>query len=468
MPCPAATASAKTTCLHYPGVLGLEIANYNRANSDPGLQNRVLGRGWRLSYETELVDRFGKLQVLQADGSRVIFDRDRNSSTGCSPRINPIAPKAGSKMHPGITRCGSADDSHPRRRHLHRTLREFLMTKHKTVIDISVWRCMASAMLCAWLHSPPAHAVWEYSLAAQIAINDGIRFTCGKIEPQLGVLLDDELSKLARLNGTKAVNSARNSSEYFHVYLLGLYEHLKASWGDVEEEAHECESVYISLSNGKAKPDQWWHDRSCADVPLNLSEDRRCGTGPRAGVLLQNTMSDVAISILRLVPSSDVSFPRAGTFPQWTDLSHRIVSTDNAEQVWAIPDSVEFEWKEWPRVFPGEPQNDRELDSVRSYVDEVHGKVQRKRAQLVVRARIPREVIAEALQAEQAVEFRQSAAGNVKLFFIFTRDGLRFRWEQWHGQCIAKYGGDEIELPRNQILSGDWVCGEPEPKPCDC
>lgn len=72
-----------------PGVLGLEIVrHYNSAYSAPSHPNGVLGRGWRLSYETELVDRFGKLQVLQADGGRVIFDRDRNSPTGCSTR-NP-------------------------------------------------------------------------------------------------------------------------------------------------------------------------------------------------------------------------------------------------------------------------------------------------------------------------------------------------------------------------------------------
>jgi hypothetical protein len=178
-------------------------------------------------------------------------------------------------------------------------------------------------------------------------------------------------------------------------------------------------------------------------------------------------MPDVTISVLRLVPSSDVSFPAAGTFPQWSDLPHRIVSPNNTEQFWAIPDSVEFEWKEWPRAFPSEPKNKRELDTVRSYVDEVRGKVQRKRAQLAVRTRIPQEVIAEALQAEQTANLGESAAENVKLFFIFMRDGIRFRWEQWHGECIAKYGGDEIELPRNQILSGDWVCNEPQPKPCD-
>ena len=76
---------------------------------------------------------------------------------------------------------------------------------------------------------------------------------------------------------------------------------------------------------------------------------------------------------------------------------------------------------------PGEPKNDRELQSVRSYVDEVRGKVQRKRAQLVVRARVPCEVIAETLLTEQAAEVGQSASVSVELFFIFMPGGLRFR-----------------------------------------
>lgn len=70
-----------------PGVLGLEIVrHYNSAFSGPNHPNGVLGRGWRLSYEIEVVDRWGKIQVLLADGGRVIFDRDRNAPTGCSTR----------------------------------------------------------------------------------------------------------------------------------------------------------------------------------------------------------------------------------------------------------------------------------------------------------------------------------------------------------------------------------------------
>ena len=72
-----------------PGVLGLEIVrHYNSAYSKPGNRNSAIGRGWRLSYETELFDQHGMIQILQADGGRVIFDRDPQHPGSCST-VNP-------------------------------------------------------------------------------------------------------------------------------------------------------------------------------------------------------------------------------------------------------------------------------------------------------------------------------------------------------------------------------------------
>ncbi len=68
-----------------PGVLGLEIVrHYNSAYSKPGWPNGPMGREWKLSYETELLDKFGRVQILQADGGRVIFNRDPNNPGLCS------------------------------------------------------------------------------------------------------------------------------------------------------------------------------------------------------------------------------------------------------------------------------------------------------------------------------------------------------------------------------------------------
>lgn len=67
-----------------PGVLGLEIIrHYNSAYSRPDNTNGSIGRGWRLSYETEVVDQLGRIQVLQGDGGRVIFERDAKHPDQC-------------------------------------------------------------------------------------------------------------------------------------------------------------------------------------------------------------------------------------------------------------------------------------------------------------------------------------------------------------------------------------------------
>ncbi|MGV7207018.1 DUF6765 family protein [Oxalobacteraceae bacterium A2-2] len=71
-----------------PGILGLEIVrHYNSAYVRPNSPNGPLGREWRLSYETTLFDKYGKIQILQADGRRIIFDRDRSHPNLCSSRL---------------------------------------------------------------------------------------------------------------------------------------------------------------------------------------------------------------------------------------------------------------------------------------------------------------------------------------------------------------------------------------------
>ncbi len=68
-----------------PGVLGLEIVrHYNSAYSKPGNSTNLMGRGWKLSYETELHVTGSTLQVVQADGARLIFNRDPRNPSLCA------------------------------------------------------------------------------------------------------------------------------------------------------------------------------------------------------------------------------------------------------------------------------------------------------------------------------------------------------------------------------------------------
>lgn len=60
-----------------PGVSGLEIVrHYNSTLAGPDRPLGILGRGWRLSYETELAVFERAIHILQADGSRVFFARN--------------------------------------------------------------------------------------------------------------------------------------------------------------------------------------------------------------------------------------------------------------------------------------------------------------------------------------------------------------------------------------------------------
>jgi len=68
-----------------PGILGLEIIrHYNSALSRPGASTNLVGRGWKLSYETDLYVVGRTLQVIQADGSRIIFNRDLRHPSLCA------------------------------------------------------------------------------------------------------------------------------------------------------------------------------------------------------------------------------------------------------------------------------------------------------------------------------------------------------------------------------------------------
>lgn len=60
-----------------PGVLAIEIVrHYNSAQAGTDAPLGLLGRGWRLSYETDLHVLGSRLHIVQADGTGLVFDRD--------------------------------------------------------------------------------------------------------------------------------------------------------------------------------------------------------------------------------------------------------------------------------------------------------------------------------------------------------------------------------------------------------
>jgi len=68
-----------------PGVLGLEIVrHYNSSLSGARTPPGSTGRGWKLSYETDLYPIGNTLQIVQADGTRIIFVRDPKNPSQCA------------------------------------------------------------------------------------------------------------------------------------------------------------------------------------------------------------------------------------------------------------------------------------------------------------------------------------------------------------------------------------------------
>lgn len=70
-----------------PGELGLEVVrHYNSRYAIDDMPPGLFGRGWQLSYETLLYVRPEALYVVQADGTRVTFNRDPNNPALCATR----------------------------------------------------------------------------------------------------------------------------------------------------------------------------------------------------------------------------------------------------------------------------------------------------------------------------------------------------------------------------------------------
>ena len=68
-----------------PGVLGLEIVrHYNSAYAVAHAPVDPFGRGWRLSYDTRLYASERTIQIVQADGARVMFNRNPTNPSLCT------------------------------------------------------------------------------------------------------------------------------------------------------------------------------------------------------------------------------------------------------------------------------------------------------------------------------------------------------------------------------------------------
>lgn len=110
-----------------------------------------------------------------------------------------------------------------------------------------------------------------------------------------------------------------------------------------------------------------------------------------------------------------------------------------------IPEWLDFEWRE--PSYPGLEMKDFPSDEAYSKaVAEKYSKLTIKTQRVFISSRIPPEVVQEVTYSRSHIPKGQLLPEKMLwIFFIWTDDGIKFRWEMSCDKpCDMKEGGDEI------------------------
>lgn len=110
-----------------------------------------------------------------------------------------------------------------------------------------------------------------------------------------------------------------------------------------------------------------------------------------------------------------------------------------------LPEWLDFEWQEPP--YPGlEPRDFATREEYSKYVFDEKARLPLKTQRVFIRNRIPPEVVQEVTYSRSHIPKGQLLPEKMLwIFFIWTDDGIKFRWEMSCDKpCDMKEGGDEI------------------------
>jgi hypothetical protein len=116
----------------------------------------------------------------------------------------------------------------------------------------------------------------------------------------------------------------------------------------------------------------------------------------------------------------------------------------------ALPEFVDFEWRESPPAPPEPTPMDQASAAHKEWETKMMAEFSShpiKRQRVFVRSRVPPELVSAATEIDRQTPRSQLAAASVKLSFIWTDRGIKLRWELWHRTGVQYYshqGGDEI------------------------
>ena len=154
-------------------------------------------------------------------------------------------------------------------------------------------------------------------------------------------------------------------------------------------------------------------------------------TGPGMTVTFRNVIKGKSLLFDRAVLSSGARFPDPGSLSPETDPLRGGATENAAPDGRALPEWIEFEWTE--PIYR------------RDYTREQLLGLPVKKARVLVRDRVPPDVIDEVMESNRKREPHKLPEKSLQLYFIWYESGIKFRWELRKGCCdVLRAGGDDV------------------------
>ena len=153
--------------------------------------------------------------------------------------------------------------------------------------------------------------------------------------------------------------------------------------------------------------------------------------GPGMTVTFRNVIKGKEILVRNAVSSSGNRFSNPGGLGPETDPLRGGATENAAPDGRALPEWIEFEWTE--PIYR------------RDYTREQLLGLPVKKARVLVRDRVPPDVIDEVMESNRKREPHKLPEKSLQLYFIWYESGIKFRWELRKGCCdVLRAGGDDV------------------------
>ena len=172
-------------------------------------------------------------------------------------------------------------------------------------------------------------------------------------------------------------------------------------------------------------------------LALSLCSAETANPGPGMNLTFASTIGAVSINIKSARLPDGKEFPNAGSFGYAENPLLGSKTMGAAPDGRQLPEWVDFVWSEPPN--PEDPS--QTLEQYRA--------LPQKTRRVLIRNRIPQEVVDEVTEASRHPVKRYGTEKSLEIDLVWTSQGIRLRWRIWHkpqfnDQYYSHEGGDEI------------------------